>query len=117
LPIVSISVYLLPRAVRCFRARFPAIDLVVVTGTASDTARALVANDPDVGLVSLLLRDRELTVTPSTATSSWPSRRRSRAGGATARSAPPSWPSIRSSCSTAAARCAARSTPGSRGRA
>ena len=60
----SISVYLLPQALGRFRARFPAIDLVVVTGTASDVARGLVANDLDVGLVSLPLRDRELTVTP-----------------------------------------------------
>src|SRR5262249_5838213 len=60
----SISVYLLPRALGRFRARFPAIDLVVVTGTASDVARGLVANDLDVGLVSLPLRDRELAVTP-----------------------------------------------------
>src|SRR5213593_423235 len=60
----SISVYLLPRALGRFRARFPAIDLVVVTGTASDIARGLVGNDLDVGLVSLPLRDRELTVTP-----------------------------------------------------
>ena len=60
----SISVYLLPRALGRFRARFPAIDLVVVTGTASEVARSLVANDLDVGLVSLPLRDRELTVMP-----------------------------------------------------
>src|SRR3989449_10436132 len=60
----SISVYLLPQALGRFRARFPAIDLVVVTGTASDVARGLVANDLDVGLVSLPLRDRELAVTP-----------------------------------------------------
>src|SRR5205085_1811510 len=60
----SISVYLLPRALGRFRARFPAIDLVVVTSTASDIARRLVGNDLDVGLVSLPLRDRELSVTP-----------------------------------------------------
>jgi DNA-binding transcriptional LysR family regulator len=60
----SISVYLLPRALRRFRARYPAIDLVVVTGTASEVARGLVGNDLDVGLVSLPLRDRELAVTP-----------------------------------------------------
>jgi len=60
----SISVYLLPRALGRLRAHFPAIDLVVVTGTASDIARGLVGNDLDVGLVSLPVRDRELTVTP-----------------------------------------------------
>ena len=68
----SISVYLLPQALGRFRARFPAIDLVVVTGTASDVARGLVANDLDVGLVSLPLRDRELTVTTSIGALAWP---------------------------------------------
>ena len=60
----SISVYLLPLALRKFRTRFPDIELVVVTGLASDIARGLVANDLDVGLVSLPVRDRELAVTP-----------------------------------------------------
>jgi DNA-binding transcriptional LysR family regulator len=60
----SISVYLLPLALRKLRTRFPDIDLVVVTGLASDIARGLVANELDVGLVSLPVRDRELAVTP-----------------------------------------------------
>jgi DNA-binding transcriptional LysR family regulator len=60
----SISVYLLPLALRKFRARFPDIELVVVTGLASDIARGLVANDLDVGLVSLPVRDRQLAVAP-----------------------------------------------------
>ena len=49
----SISVYLLPLALQKFRARFPDIDLVVVTGLAPDIARGVVANDLDLGLVSL----------------------------------------------------------------
>jgi DNA-binding transcriptional LysR family regulator len=60
----SISVYLLPLALRRFRARFPDVDLVVVTGLAPDIARGVVANDLDLGLVSLPVRDRQLTVTP-----------------------------------------------------
>jgi DNA-binding transcriptional LysR family regulator len=55
----SISVYLLPLALRLFRARFPD-----VTGLAPDIARGVVANDLDLGLVSLPVRDRQLTVTP-----------------------------------------------------
>jgi DNA-binding transcriptional LysR family regulator len=57
-------VYLLPLALRKFRARFPDVELVVVTGLASDIARGLVANDLDVGLVSLPVRDRQLAVAP-----------------------------------------------------
>lgn len=60
----SISVYLLPLALRRFRARYPDVDLVVVTGLAPDIARGVVANDLDLGLVSLPVRDRQLTVTP-----------------------------------------------------
>jgi DNA-binding transcriptional LysR family regulator len=60
----SISVYLLPLALRKFRARFPDIDLVVVTGLAPDITRGVVANELDVGLVSLPVRDRQLAVTP-----------------------------------------------------
>jgi DNA-binding transcriptional LysR family regulator len=60
----SISVYLLPRALRRFRARFPDIELAVVTGVASEVTRAILANELDVGLVSLPVRDRQLAVTP-----------------------------------------------------
>ena len=60
----AISVYLLPRALRAFRAQFPAIELVVMTGLASDIARLVVANDLDLGLVTLPLRDRALAITP-----------------------------------------------------
>ena len=60
----SISIYLLPPFLRRFRSRYPATELVVVTGNAPEIARAVVDNELDVGIVSLPVRERELTVTP-----------------------------------------------------
>ena len=60
----SISIYLLPPFLRRFRSRFPATELVVVTGNAPEIARSVVANELDVGIVSLPVRERELHVTP-----------------------------------------------------
>jgi DNA-binding transcriptional LysR family regulator len=60
----SISIYLLPPALRRFRARYPETEVVVVTGNAAEITRAIVANALDVGIVSLPVRDRELAVTP-----------------------------------------------------
>jgi DNA-binding transcriptional LysR family regulator len=60
----SISIYLLPPALRRFRARYPDTELVIVTGNAAEIARAVVANELDVGIVSLPVRDRELSVAP-----------------------------------------------------
>ena len=60
----SISIYLLPPALRRFRARYPDTEIVVVTGNAAEITRAIVANTLDVGIVSLPVRDRELAVTP-----------------------------------------------------
>ncbi len=60
----SISIYLLPPVLRRVRARHPEVELVVVTGNAPEIARAVVANALDVGIVSLPVRDRELTVLP-----------------------------------------------------
>ena len=60
----SISIYLLPPALRRFRARYPETEVVVVTGNAAGITRAIVANELDVGIVSLPVRDRELVVTP-----------------------------------------------------
>jgi len=60
----SISIYLLPPFLRRFRSRYPATELVVVTGNAPEITRAIVANELDVGIVSLPVRDRELVVTP-----------------------------------------------------
>jgi len=59
----SFSIYLLPSALRRFRARYPRTELVVVTGNAPEIARAVVANELDVGIVSLPVRERELAVT------------------------------------------------------
>jgi DNA-binding transcriptional LysR family regulator len=60
----SISIYLLPPVLRRVRARHPEIELVVVTGNAPEIARAVVANTLDVGIVSLPVRERELTIVP-----------------------------------------------------
>jgi DNA-binding transcriptional LysR family regulator len=60
----SISIYLLPPALRRFRARYPETEVVVVTGNAAEITRAIVSNTLDVGVVSLPVRDRELVVTP-----------------------------------------------------
>jgi DNA-binding transcriptional LysR family regulator len=60
----SISIYLLPPLLRRFRARHPAAELVVVTGNAPEVTKAVVGNDLDIGLVSLPVRDRELSVVP-----------------------------------------------------
>src|SRR5213083_1987603 len=59
----SISIYLLPPFLRRFRSRYPATELVVVTGNAPEIARAVVENELDVGIVSLPVRERELAVT------------------------------------------------------
>ena len=59
----SISIYLLPSALHRFRARYPQTELVVVTGNAPEIARAVVANELDVGIISLPIRERELAVT------------------------------------------------------
>jgi len=60
----SISIYLLPPALRRFRTRYPETEIVIVTGNASEITRAIVANELDLGIVSLPVRDRELSVTP-----------------------------------------------------
>jgi DNA-binding transcriptional LysR family regulator len=59
----SFSIYLLPSALRRFRARYPQTELVVVTGNAPEITRAVVGNELDVGIVSLPVRERELVVT------------------------------------------------------
>ena len=59
----SFSIYLLPTAVRRFRARYPRTEFVVVTGNAPEITRAVVANELDIGIVSLPVRERELAVT------------------------------------------------------
>jgi len=59
----SISIYLLPPALRRFRVRYPETEIVIVTGNAAEITRAVVANTLDVGIVSLPVRERELAVT------------------------------------------------------
>src|SRR6185436_19603516 len=49
----SISIYLLPPALRRFRARYPETEVVIVTGNAAEITRAVVAIELDVGIVSL----------------------------------------------------------------
>lgn len=60
----SISIYLLPPALRRFRVRYPETELFVVTGNAADITRSVVANELDVGIVSLPVREREVAVAP-----------------------------------------------------
>ena len=60
----SISIYLLPPMLRQFRSRYPDTELIVVTGNAPDLRRAVVANELDVGVISLPARERELAVSP-----------------------------------------------------
>ena len=60
----SISIYLLPPALRRFRVRYPETEVVIVTGNAAEITRTVVANELDIGIVSLPVRDRELLVTP-----------------------------------------------------
>jgi DNA-binding transcriptional LysR family regulator len=60
----SISVYLLPPLLRRFRTRYPDTELVVVTGNAAEIAQAIVDNDLDLGVVSLPVRGRELSISP-----------------------------------------------------
>jgi len=58
------SIYLLPPILRRLRARYPAIELVIVTGNASEIAKAVAENALDVGVVTLPVRPRQLVVTP-----------------------------------------------------
>src|SRR5215510_2303559 len=58
------SIYLLPPILRRLRVRYPAIELVIVTGNASDIAKAVAENALDVGVVTLPVRQRQLVVTP-----------------------------------------------------
>src|SRR5919197_2408625 len=60
----SFSIYLLPPALRRFRSRYPRAELTVVTGNAPEIARAVVASELDVGIVSLPVRERKLAVSP-----------------------------------------------------
>jgi DNA-binding transcriptional LysR family regulator len=60
----SVSIYLLPSLLRRFRTRYPETELQIVTGNASEIVASVVANELDLGVVSLPVRSRELSVTP-----------------------------------------------------
>ena len=58
------SIYLLPPILRRLRARYPAIELVIVTGNTPEIAKAVAENVLDVAVVTLPVRPRQLVVTP-----------------------------------------------------
>ena len=58
------SIHLLPPLLRRLRARYPELELIVVTGNAPEIAAAVAANELDVGLVTLPVTGRQLAVTP-----------------------------------------------------
>ncbi len=58
------AIYLLPPILRRVRARHPGIELVVVTGNATEMAAAVAQNALDLALVTLPVRARQLLVTP-----------------------------------------------------
>ena len=71
----SISIYLLPPALRRFRVRYPETEVVIVTGNAAEITRAVVANTLDVGdREPAGARPRAGRDARSSATSWWPSR-------------------------------------------
>jgi DNA-binding transcriptional LysR family regulator len=58
------SIYLLPAVLRRLRARYPEIELVIVTGNTPEIAEAVADNSLDLGIVTLPVRPRHLAVTP-----------------------------------------------------
>ncbi|HEY7542459.1 MAG TPA: LysR family transcriptional regulator [Methylomirabilota bacterium] len=59
------SIYLLPALLRRLRARFPALDLVVVTGNAGEITSAVTRGELDIGIVTLPIpAGRGLLVAP-----------------------------------------------------
>lgn len=58
------SIHLLPPLLRQMRARYPEIELIVVTGNAPDIAAAISDNELDVGIVTLPVVGRQLSITP-----------------------------------------------------
>jgi DNA-binding transcriptional LysR family regulator len=58
------SIHLLPPLLRRMRARYPELELIVVTGNAPEIAAAVAANELDLGLVTLPVTGRQLLVTP-----------------------------------------------------
>src|SRR5262249_322750 len=60
----SLSIYVLPPVFRSFRARHPEVELIVVTGNAPEIAHAIVANQLDIGITSLPVREGGVTALP-----------------------------------------------------
>jgi DNA-binding transcriptional LysR family regulator len=58
------SIHLLPPVLRRLRARYPAIELVVVTGNSREVASAVAANQLDLAVVTLPVSARALAVEP-----------------------------------------------------
>jgi DNA-binding transcriptional LysR family regulator len=58
------STYLLPPLLRRLHARHPALELVVVTGNSAEIAAAVAANQLDLGIVTLPVSSRQLSVSP-----------------------------------------------------
>jgi len=58
------SIHLLPPLLRRMRARYPELELIVVTGNAPEIAAAVTANELDVALVTLPVTGRQLRVAP-----------------------------------------------------
>jgi DNA-binding transcriptional LysR family regulator len=58
------SIYLLPPILRRLHARYPELELIVVTGNTGDIAKGIVDNHLDVGLVTLPVSARPLAITP-----------------------------------------------------
>jgi DNA-binding transcriptional LysR family regulator len=58
------SIYLLPPILRRLRARYPELELVIVTGNTPEIAKAVADNALDLAVVTLPVRSRQLVVTP-----------------------------------------------------
>src|SRR6266849_4106646 len=58
------SIYLLPPILRRVRARYPDLELVIVTGNTPEIAKAVTENALDLAVVTLPVRSRQLVVTP-----------------------------------------------------
>jgi DNA-binding transcriptional LysR family regulator len=58
------STYLLPPVLRRLHARYPALELVVVTGNSAEIADAVAGNRLDLGIVTLPVSGRQLAVSP-----------------------------------------------------
>jgi DNA-binding transcriptional LysR family regulator len=58
------STYLLPPLLRRLHARYPSLELVVVTGNSAEIAASVAANQLDLGIVTLPVSGRQLAISP-----------------------------------------------------